>query len=237
MKNLFCLLLFVLCSIATSIQAKETCPNLFTYDVTINPQIMSITNDKARITITENGQISLNEKQLVLNPEQQKRVIHYQNKVKNTFTTIEKTAKWHLANLNTQFTGSINRQLGANNTLLPYLDGLYQNLLALLRESVETKNNQTQFHYKKFATFTEDGQDIAQKSLFGILGNSLKNFSLIKNYKALRNLAKKEWREQKDALKTFQHETCLTLNSLESEQQQLLKSVTAPASNAWFPAK
>lgn len=212
-------------------QAKDTCPNLFEYDVTISNQQVKLISEKQQLFITKQGEVELNGKKINLNNTLTQQAINHQDKIRKTFASIEKDAKGHLANLNTQFTGSINRQLGKGNTLLPYLESLYQNLLTLLSQSVKTENNITTFNYKHFVKFTDDGQSIAQKTLFGILGNSIKNMSLIKSYTALRNLAKKEWREQKEALKGFQQETCLTLNNLESEQSRLVKSFTSNQNN------
>lgn len=219
LKKLFITLLLLPMTLLAS---QKECLVKPSYDIVISEESVHIFNKKNDLTIMPKGTVMLNNKFVSLDPKLQKNIIQFQQDLRQQLPQLEQQAYTLLDEVKVTFEQAIKKQLGDDNELHSQLNKLYKRLIKLLHRSIVTENGETQFYYKNYNNIKQEGEDIGKRIFYNIVGNSILQFDLFKNYGAIKEISKNEWKAQKPKLKKFDSHLCLVITNIDQQYQQIL---------------
>lgn len=222
-RILFFLLLSISITLANNALAKaKECLVKPRYDIVINKQYVQVVNDVDDLNIKLDGSVILNGEQSNIKPLIQKEAKNFQAFLRKELPIYESRANAQLDEANLAFEKAIREKLGNNSELLKNLANLHDQLVALLHKSIISKDGVTYFYYKPFNNLKKDGEAISEKIFYKILGNSILNFNLFKNYSAIKKIAKEEWKSEKTVLQEFDDYVCDLMAQIDDQYNHLL---------------
>lgn len=219
LKKLFIILLLLPMTLLAN---QKECLVKPSYDIVISNESVHIFNKKNDLTIMPKGTVMLNNKFVSLDPKLQKNIIQFQQDLRQQLPQLEQQAYILLDEVKVTFEQAIKKQLGDDNELHSQLNKLYKRLIKLLHRSIVTENGETQFYYKNYNNIKQEGEDIGKHIFYNIVGNSILQFDLFKNYGAIKEISKNEWKAQKPKLKKFDTHLCLVITNIDQQYQQIL---------------
>lgn len=219
LKKLFITLLLLPMTLLAS---QKECLVKPSYDIVISNESVHIFNKKNDLTIMPKGTVMLNNKFVSLEPKLQKNIVQFQQDLRQQLPQLELQAYTLLDEVKVTFEQAIKKQLGDDNELHSQLNKLYKRLIKLLHRSIVTENGETQFYYKNYNNIKQEGEDIGKRIFYNIVGNSILQFDLFKNYGAIKEISKNEWKAQKPKLKKFDSHLCLVITNIDEQYQQIL---------------
>lgn len=197
------------------------------YDIVISKESVHIFNKKNDLTIMPKGTVVLNNKLVPLDSQLQKNTIEFQQNIRQQLPQLEQQAYTLLGEVNMTFDQAIKNQLGDDSELHSQLNKLYKRLVKLLHRSIITENGETRFFYKNYNNIKKEGEDIGQRIFYNVVGSSILQFDLFKNYGAIKQISKNEWKSQKPKLKKFDAHLCSVITNIDLQYQQILTKLHA----------
>lgn len=201
-------------------KAKE-CLVKPSYDILINKEYVQLTNDNI-LTIRPDGSVILNGESLTSKPLIKKEAKEFQAYLRKELPLYESRANAQLDDVNACFEKAIREQLGNKSGLLKNLASLHSQLATLLHKSIITQDDVTYFYYQPFNNLKKDGEAISEKVFYSVLGSSLLNLSIFKNYSAIKKIAKNEWKSEKVALVEFDDYVCNFMGDIDNQYNHLM---------------
>ncbi len=229
MRNILPIILLSLLSMTSFfVQSKPKfiCPVNPSYDITVTPQTVLITQQDKNIIIYPNGQIWVNGNHLAkLSSKDQVMAQKYQSYLRTRLPQLEKEANGHLIDLKNHFDSVIANRLESNTYLSNELNALFDKLIILFHKSISTKNNTTKFNHNEYNLLRSNGEKIVKDTFFSLIGSSIKNMDLFKNYRNLKAIANQEWRKKKQKLKDFDQTLCQDFTFIEERNNEFFTQV------------
>lgn len=219
LKKLFVILLLLPMSLFASQKKCEVKPS---YDIVISKQNVHIFNKQDNLIILPKGIVMLNGKSVPLAPTLQKKTEQLQQNLRQQLPLLEHRAYTLLGEVKVTFEQAIKTKLGDDSDLYNQLNKLYKRLVNLLHRSIITDNDETRFYYNNFNKIKQEGEDIGQRVFYNIVGNSILQLNLFKNYGAIKQISKNEWKSQKPKLKKFDAHICSVITDIDLQYQQIL---------------
>ncbi|MBI0029138.1 DUF2884 family protein [Gilliamella sp. B14448G11] len=216
------LLLMVIIFPATLFAAQKECPVKPSYNIVINKESVHIFNKKNDLMIKSNGKVVFNEKTVLLQPPLEKQTQKFQTDLRQQLPKLEQEALSLLSEVKITFENAIKNKLGNDNELHRELNKLYKRLVKLLHKSITSESGNTQFYYQNFNNLKKDGEDIGTHIFYNVVGGSIINFDFFKNYGAIKQISKNEWKAQKPKLKAFDAHICSVITDIDGQYQQIL---------------
>ena len=216
------LLLMVIIFPATLFAAQKECPVKPSYNIAITKENVHIFNKKNDLMIKSNGEVVFNEKIVLLQPPLEKQTQKLQTDLRQQLPKLEQEALSILAEIKITFESAIKNKLGNDNELYGELNKLYKRLVKLLHKSIISESGNTQFYYQNFNNLKKDGEEIGKHIFYNIVGGSIINFDFFKNYGAIKQISKNEWKAQKPKLKAFDAHICSVITDIDGQYQQIL---------------
>ncbi|OCF92210.1 hypothetical protein A9G17_03275 [Gilliamella sp. wkB7] len=216
------LLLMVIIFPATLFAAQKECPVKPSYNVAITKENVHIFNKKNDLMIKSNGEVVFNEKIVLLQPPLEKQTQKLQTDLRQQLPKLEQEALSILAEIKITFESAIKNKLGNDNELYGELNKLYKRLVKLLHKSIISESGNTQFYYQNFNNLKKDGEEIGKHIFYNIVGGSIINFDFFKNYGAIKQISKNEWKAQKPKLKAFDAHICSVITNIDGQYQEIL---------------
>lgn len=216
------LLLMVIIFPATLFAAQKECPVKPSYNIAITKENVHIFNKKNDLMIKSNGEVVFNEKIVLLQPPLEKQTQKLQTDLRQQLPKLEQEALSILAEIKITFECAIKNKLGNDNELYGELNKLYKRLVKLLHKSIISESGNTQFYYQNFNNLKKDGEEIGKHIFYNVVGGSIINFDFFKNYGAIKQISKNEWKAQKPKLKAFDAHICSVITDIDGQYQQIL---------------
>ena len=216
------LLLMVIIFPATLFAAQKECPVKPSYNIAITKENVHIFNKKNDLMIKSNGEVVFNEKIVLLQPPLEKQMQKLQTDLRQQLPKLEQEALSILAEIKITFESAIKNKLGNDNELYGELNKLYKRLVKLLHKSITSESGNTQFYYQNFNNLKKDGEEIGKHIFYNIVGGSIINFDFFKNYGAIKQISKNEWKAQKPKLKAFDAHICSVITNIDGQYQEIL---------------
>lgn len=216
------LLLMVIIFPATLFAAQKECPVKPSYNIAITKENVHIFNKKNDLMIKSNGEVVFNEKIVLLQPPLEKQTQKLQTDLRQQLPKLEQEALSILAEIKITFESAIKNKLGNDNELYGELNKLYKRLVKLLHKSIISESGNTQFYYQNFNNLKKDGEEIGKHIFYNIVGGSIINFDFFKNYGAIKQISKNEWKAQKPKLKAFDAHICSVITNIDGQYQEIL---------------
>lgn len=221
-------LLFILLLLPMSLFAShKACPVKPSYDIAITEENVHIFNPQDDLIIMPKGMVVLNGNSIPLDTQLQKQTEQFQKELRKQLPQLEQQASNLLGEVKVTFDQAIKTKLGDDSELHNQLNKLYKRLVKLLHRSISTEQGETHFYYKNFNNIRQEGQDIGERIFYDVVGNSLLQFDLFKNYGAIKQISKNEWKSQKPKLKTFDAHLCSVITDIDRQYQQILTELNA----------
>lgn len=196
------------------------------YDIVVAKDFIQVINETHNLIITPSGSIILNGNSPNTKPTIQTEAKIFQNYLRKQLPDFENKAYLLLDEVRDAFAKAINEKLGNKSELLESLNNLHKQLRNLLNKSIVTKDNVTYFYYKPFNLIKKEGEDIGKKTFYKIIGSSIVNFNVFKNYAVIKKIAKAEWKEQKIILKSFDDHICDLLTEIDDQYNHLIIGIS-----------
>jgi hypothetical protein len=217
-KILFVLVLFPFMVFAS----YKECMVKPSYNITINDQNVHIFNKKSDMLILPDGEVIFNGKSITLGSQLQNVTTQFQQELRQHLPQLEQQTLNLLREVYEIFEKAIQTRLNNDSQLSSELKTLYKRLVNLLQQSIVTINNETYFNYKNYNNLKKDGEAIGQEIFLNVVGNSILQLNIFKNYNAIKQISKKEWKLQKPKLKAFDEYVCSVITHIDEQYQKIL---------------
>lgn len=206
----------------TLLAVQKECKVKPSYNIVINKENVYVFNKKIDLIISSNGAVIFNKKSMFPTPQVIKETKQFQQDIRQQLPLLEQQAYTLLGEVKQTFEQAIKTKLGDDSELHGQLNKLYKRLIKLLHRSIITDNGETRFFYNNFNNIKKEGADIGQHIFYNVVGSSILQFDIFKNYGAIKQISKKEWKTQKPKLKAFDAHACDVINDIDQQYQQII---------------
>ncbi|WP_392560188.1 hypothetical protein [Orbus mooreae] len=205
-----------------TVQAKaKECLVKPSYNIVISNEDVQFINQNT-LDIKPDGTVILNGQLVKTKPLIKKEAKEFQEYVRKELPLYETLANTQLDDVNAAFEKAIRENLGDKSSLLNNLASLHSQLIALLHKSIITTDGVTYFYYQPFNNLKKDGEAISEKVFYQILGSSILNFDIFKNYSAIKKIAKNQWKSEKVVLQSFDDYVCELMGNIDDQYNHLM---------------
>lgn len=208
-------------------------------DVIISPQTVQVVGASGNLQITADGDVTRDGKALSLNDSQRQKAFSYQNALRKDLPWIDQGAQQHLEKARVALDKVIVQQLGDSSNVRNRLTTLNDQLKQQMNRIIEHRNDGLTFHHKAIAQVEQDGRNIVQQSMGGVLQDSLNEMgvkqvansngnplqAIMGNLGGLQQAIKNEWNNQEQDFQNFGRDVCNRVTALETQRQDLVKAL------------
>ncbi|VTR22415.1 Protein of uncharacterised function (DUF2884) [Serratia fonticola] len=142
-------------------------------DVIISPQTVQVVGASGNLQITADGDVTRDGKALSLNDSQRQKAFSYQNALRKDLPWIDQGAQQHLEKARVALDKVIVQELGTDSNVRNRLTTLNDQLKQQMNRIIEHRSDGLTFHHKAIAQVEQDGRNIVQQSMGGVLQDSL----------------------------------------------------------------
>lgn len=214
----------ILCIFSFNVVAKTsdtTCDVVLTYDIVVMPNQIRFTEDNTVIDIAKNGQIKHNQHIIPMSLALKSQAKALEMQIRRDLPRFKIQFSARLEQIHLHFEQAIEKRLGNDSRLLNYLDRFYVRLKELMQQTIYEQDNVVYFNHIAFNQLTNRGEKMAKGLLASAIADSLIHFKLIKNYQAVRLIAKDEWKVEKPKLKAFSQRGCAMFQSIDAQYKKI----------------
>ena len=179
-------------------------------DVIISPQTVQVVGASGNLQITADGDVTRDGKALSLNDSQRQKAFSYQNALRKDLPWIDQGAQQHLEKARVALDKVIVQELGTDSNVRNRLTTLNDQLKQQMNRIIEHRSDGLTFHHKAIAQVEQDGRNIVQQSMGGVLQDSLNEMgvkqvansngnplqAIMGNLGGLQQAIKNEWNNQ-----------------------------------------
>lgn len=208
-------------------------------DVIISPQTVQVVGASGNLQITADGDVTRNGKALSLNDSQRQKAFSYQNALRKDLPWIDQGAQQHLEKARVALDKVIVQQLGDSSNVRNRLTTLNDQLKQQMNRIIEHRSDGLTFHHQAIAQVEQDGRNIVQQSMGGVLQDSLNEMgvkqvansngnplqAIMGNLGGLQQAIKNEWNNQEQDFQNFGRDVCNRVTALETQRKDLVKAL------------
>ncbi|WP_260513546.1 DUF2884 domain-containing protein [Serratia fonticola] len=208
-------------------------------DVIISPQAVQVVGASGNLQITADGDVTRDGKALSLNDSQRQKAFSYQNALRKDLPWIDQGAQQHLEKARVALDKVIVQELGTDSNVRNRLTTLNDQLKQQMNRIIEHRSDGLTFHHKAIAQVEQDGRNIVQQSMGGVLQDSLNEMgvkqvansngnplqAIMGNLGGLQQAIKNEWNNQEQDFQNFGRDVCKRVTVLETQRKDLVKAL------------
>ncbi|CAI1745583.1 DUF2884 domain-containing protein [Serratia fonticola] len=208
-------------------------------DVIIRPQTVQVVGASGNLQITADGDVTRDGKALSLNDSQRQKAFSYQNALRKDLPWIDQGAQQHLEKARVALDKVIVQELGTDSNVRNRLTTLNDQLKQQMNRIIEHRSDGLTFHHKAIAQVEQDGRNIVQQSMGGVLQDSLNEMgvkqvansngnplqAIMGNLGGLQQAIKNEWNNQEQDFQNFGRDVCKRVTALETQRKDLVKAL------------
>ncbi|HHQ6615169.1 TPA: DUF2884 domain-containing protein [Serratia fonticola] len=208
-------------------------------DVIISPQTVQVVGASGNLQITADGDVTRDGKALSLNDSQRQKAFSYQNALRKDLPWIDQGAQQHLEKARVALDKVIVQELGTDSNVRNRLTTLNDQLKQQMNRIIEHRSDGLTFHHKAIAQVEQDGRNIVQQSMGGVLQDSLNEMgvkqvansngnplqAIMGNLGGLQQAIKNEWNNQEQDFQNFGRDVCKRVTALETQRKDLVKAL------------
>lgn len=208
-------------------------------DVIISPQTVQVVGASGNLQITADGDVTRDGKALSLNDSQRQKAFSYQNALRKDLPWIDQGAQQHLEKARVALDKVIVQELGTDSNVRNRLTTLNDQLKQQMNRIIEHRSDGLTFHHKAIAQVEQDGRNIVQQSMGGVLQDSLNEMgvkqvansngnplqAIMGNLGGLQQAIKNEWNNQEQDFQNFGRDVCNRVTALETQRKDLVKAL------------
>lgn len=208
-------------------------------DVIISPQTVKVVGTSGNLQITADGDVTRDGKALSLNDSQRQKAFSYQSALRKDLPWIDQGAQQHLEKARVALDKVIVQQLGTDSNVRNRLTTLNDQLKQQMNRIIEHRTDGLTFHHKAIAQVEQDGRNIVQQSMGGVLQDSLNEMgvkqvansngnplqAIMGNLGGLQQAIKNEWNNQEQDFQNFGRDVCKRVTALETQRKDLVKAL------------
>jgi hypothetical protein len=208
-------------------------------DVIISPQTVQVVGASGNLQITADGDVTRDGKALSLNDSQRQKAFSYQNALRKDLPWIDQGAQQHLEKARVALDKVIVKELGTDSNVRNRLTTLNDQLKQQMNRIIEHRSDGLTFHHKAIAQVEQDGRNIVQQSMGGVLQDSLNEMgvkqvansngnplqAIMGNLGGLQQAIKNEWNNQEQDFQNFGRDVCNRVTALETQRKDLVKAL------------
>ncbi|AVJ19200.1 hypothetical protein CLM71_19695 [Serratia sp. MYb239] len=208
-------------------------------DVIISPQSVQVVGASGNLQISPDGDVTRDGQALTLSDSQRQQAFRYQTALRKELPWIDDGAQQHLEKARVALDKVIVKELGSDSNVRNRLTTLNGQLKQQMNRIIEHRSDGLAFHHKAIAQVEQDGRNIVQQSMGGVLQDSLNEMgvkqaansggnplqAIMGNLGGLQKAIHNEWNNQEQDFKNFGHDVCNRVTSLEDQRKALLSSL------------
>lgn len=231
--------LALLLLVASQAHAEYQCSVRPQDDVIISPQSVQIVGASGNLQISPDGDVTRNGKELSLNDAQRQKAFRYQSALRKDLPWIDQGAQQRLEKARVALDNVIVKQLGNESNVRKRLTTLNDQLKQQMNRIIEHRSDGLAFHHQAIAQVEQDGRNIVQQSLGGVLQDSLNEMgvkqatsgngnplqAIMGNLGGLQQDIRNEWNNQEQDFQNFGRDVCNRVTALESQRKALINAL------------
>lgn len=208
-------------------------------DVIISPQNVQVTGASGNLKISADGDVTRNGQALSLNDSQRQKAFSYQSALRKELPWIDKGAQQHLEKARVALDKVIVKELGSDSNVRNRLTTLNGQLKQQMNRIIEHRSDGLTFHHKAIDQVEQDGRNLVQQSMGGVLQDSLNEMgvkqaansggnplqAIMGNLGGLQQAIQNEWNNQEQDFQNFGHDVCNRVTGLETQRKDLLNAL------------
>jgi hypothetical protein len=208
-------------------------------DVIISPQNVQVTGASGNLQISADGDVTRNGQALSLNDSQRQKAFSYQSALRKELPWIDKGAQQHLEKARVALDKVIVKELGSDSNVRNRLTTLNGQLKQQMNRIIEHRSDGLTFHHKAIDQVEQDGRNLVQQSMGGVLQDSLNEMgvkqaansggnplqAIMGNLGGLQKAIQNEWNNQEQDFQNFGHDVCNRVTGLENQRKDLLNAL------------
>lgn len=208
-------------------------------DVIINPQSVQIIGASGDLHISPDGDVTRNGQAMSLNDNQRQKAFSYQSALRRDLSWINQGARQRLESARVALDGVIVQQLGNDSNVRQRLTTLHEQLNQQMNRIIEQRSDGLTFHHSAISQVEQDGRNIVQQAMGGVLQDSLNEMSvkqlaksngnplqaLMGNLGGLQQAIKSEWDKKEQDFQNFGHDVCNRVTTLETQRKDLINAL------------
>ncbi|MFZ1873660.1 MAG: DUF2884 domain-containing protein [Chania sp.] len=208
-------------------------------DVIISPQNVQVTGASGNLQISADGDVTRNGQVLSLNDAQRQKAFSYQSALRKDLPWIDQGAQQHLEKARVALDSIIVQQLGSSSNVRNRLTTLNTQLKQQMSRIIEHRSDGLAFHHKAIAQVEQDGRNLVQQSMGGVLQDSLNEMgikqaanangnplqALMGNLGGLQQAIQGEWSKQEQSFQNFGRDVCNRVTALETQRKNLINAL------------
>ncbi|MGB8665820.1 YggN family protein [Serratia inhibens] len=208
-------------------------------DVVISPQNVQVTGASGNLQISADGDVTRNGQALSLNDSQRQKAFSYQSALRKELPWIDKGAQQHLEKARVALDKVIVKELGSDSNVRNRLTTLNDQLKQQMNRIIEHRSDGLAFHHKAIDQVEQDGRNLVQQSMGGVLQDSLNEMgvkqaassggnplqAIMGNLGGLQKAIQNEWNNQEQDFQNFGHDVCNRVTGLENQRKDLLNAL------------
>ncbi|MBO8134111.1 DUF2884 domain-containing protein [Dickeya fangzhongdai] len=226
--------------IAWQAQAAYQCNVQPQDDIIISPQSVKVVGASGNLQISPQGDMLSNGSALNLDAGQRQQAKAYQSELRQQLPWIDEGAKQHLEKARQALDKVIVQQLGSDSNVRNRLGTLDEQLKQQMNRIIEHRSDGLTFHHQAIKQVEQDGRQIVERSLGGVLQDSLNEMgvkqmgsggggnplqAMMGNLGGLQKAIQTEWNNQEMDFQRFGRDVCNRVTALENQRQTLLQSI------------
>ena len=208
-------------------------------DVIISPQNVQVTGASGNLQISADGDVTRNGQALSLNDSQRQKAFSYQSALRKELPWIDNGAQQHLEKARVALDKVIVKELGSDSNVRNRLTTLNSQLKQQMNRIIEHRSDGLTFHHKAIDQVEQDGRNLVQQSMGGVLQDSLNEMgvkqaansggnplqAIMGNLGGLQKAIQNEWNNQEQDFQNFGHDVCNRVTGLETQRKDLLNAL------------
>lgn len=205
-------------------------------DVIISPHNVQVVGAGGDLQISPDGDVIRNGKTLSLDDTQRQKAFSYQSALRKDLPWIDRGATQHLEKARVALDRVIVEQLGSGSNVRNRLSTLNDQLKQQMGRIIEHRSDGLAFHHKAIDQVEQDGRNIVQQSMGGVLQDSLNEMgvkqvansngnplqAIMGNLGGLQQAIQNEWNNQEQDFQNFGRDVCNRVIALENQRKDLL---------------
>lgn len=224
---------------ASQVHAEYQCNVKPQDDVIISPQTVQVAGASGDLKISPDGDVTRNGQSLILNDGQRQKAFRYQSALRKELLWIENGAQQHLEKARAALDRVIAKELGSDSNVRNRLTTLNGQLKQQMNRIIEHRSDGLAFHHKAIDQVEQDGRNIVQQSMGGVLQDSLNEMgvkqaansggnplqAIMSNLGGLQKAIQNEWNSQEQDFQSFGRSVCTRVTALETQREDLLSAL------------
>lgn len=207
-------------------------------DIFITPQQVQVVGASGNLLFSPQGDVTRNGAAVTLNAEQRQQAKAYQGNLREQLPWIDQGARQHLEKARVALDKVLVKELGTDSNVRNRLTTLDTQLKQQMNRIIERRSDGLAFHHQAIKQVEQDGHQIVQQTLGGVLQDSLNEMgvkqlsgggnplqAMMGNLGNLQQSIQIEWNNQELAFQSFGRDVCQRVISLENQRKQLLNTL------------